>query len=97
MDYFQAQFLLTLPAAGYYTVHIKASLLDNEGRVWHTGYQPSMTVLVDSEENLRQHQRQREAAAVSTAKGSSGSGGVGSGASSAGGGSSGHAGHSRNQ
>ena len=81
MDYFQAQFLLTLPTAGYYTVHIEASLLDNEGRVWHTGHQATMAVLVDSEENLRQHQRQREAAATATKSG----GGVG-----------GHGGHSRN-
>ena len=77
MDYFQAQFLLTFPAAGYYTVHIEASLLDNEGRVWHTGHQDSMTVLVDSEENLRQHQRQREAAASATKSSGSGLGGHG--------------------
>ena len=68
MDYFQAQFLLTLPTAGYYTVHIEASLLDSEGRVWHSGHQASMALLVDSEENLRQHQRQREAAAATATK-----------------------------
>ena len=83
MDYFQAQFLLTLPVAGYYTVQIEASLLDNEGRVWHTGNHASMAVLVDSEENLRQHQRQREAAAATATKSG---GSVG-----------GHGGHSRNQ
>ena len=85
MDYFQAQFLVTLPAAGYYTVHIEAGLLDNEGRVWHTGNHASMTVLVDSEENLRLHQRQREAAATATKSSSGGSHS-----------STGH-GHSRNQ
>lgn len=74
MDYFQAQFLLTLPAAAYYTVHIEASLLDNEGRVWHTGHQSSMAVLVDTEESLRQHQRQREAAVTATKSTSVGAG-----------------------
>lgn len=66
MDYFQAQFLLTLPAAGYYTLRIEASLLDDEGRVWRTGHEAAMTVLAETEENLRLHQRQREAAASST-------------------------------
>ena len=70
-DYFQAQFLLTLPLPGYYNIRISASLLDEGGTMWHTGPKTSMSVLVDSEENfsLKQQQRQKEAA-MQTAKSS---------------------------
>lgn len=67
-DYFLAQFVLTVPVAGYYTVQIEASLLDNEGTVWHTGHKANMTVLVESEENLKLQQRQREAVLQQTMK-----------------------------
>ena len=46
--------MLALPAPGYYAVHIEASLLDNDGRVWHTGHKESLSVLVNTEENMKQ-------------------------------------------
>ena len=69
-DYFQAQFLLTLPAAGYYSVHIDARLLDNEGKKWHAGHKAKMAVVVDSEENFKQKQRDPPAHQSSGGKGS---------------------------
>ena len=73
-DYFQAQFVLTLPVAGYYAVHIEASLLDDKGTVWHTGHKATMNVLVNSEENFKQQQRQRDIVAHSTRSTSGGEG-----------------------
>ena len=67
-DYFLAQFVLTVPVAGYYTVQIEVSLLDNEGTVWHTGHKANMTLLVESDEYLKQQQRQREAVLQQTMK-----------------------------
>ena len=49
-DYFQAQFLLSLPVQGYYQVTIDSSLLDTQGILWHTGPQVTMSVRVDSKE-----------------------------------------------
>ena len=65
-DYFNAQFLLTLPAAGYYTVQVDARLLDNEGMVWHMGHKAKMSILVDSDENLKLQQKQRDTVAMQT-------------------------------
>ena len=59
-EYFQAQFLLDLPAAGYYTVQVDARLLDNEGRVWDMGYKAKMNVVVEGDENFKPQQKQRD-------------------------------------
>eukprot|EP00731_Ephydatia_muelleri_P027688 Em0019g561a len=60
-DYFRAEFLFTLPAAAYYTITIQSNLLDQNHTVWRTGQSTAMSVLVDTEENLKQHQqRQKE-------------------------------------
>ena len=78
-DYFQSQFLLALPTPGYYSVHIEAQLLDQEGRVWHLGHKARMVVVVDSDENLKMQQKQRDSAQQSTSSGGvKGSGGTGS-------------------
>lgn len=36
-DYYMAEFLLTLPAAGQYVLKIDNNLVDHEGKIWHTG------------------------------------------------------------
>lgn len=60
-DYFHAEFLFTLPVAAYYTITIQSDLLDQNHTVWRTGQSTAMSVLVDTEENLKQHQlRQKE-------------------------------------
>ena len=74
-DYFQAQFLLTLPAPGYYSVQIEARLLDQEGRVWHLGHRARMIVVMDSEENLKMQQKQRDSAMQSSSASTSSGGG----------------------
>ena len=84
-DYFEAQFVLELPVAGHYTVLVKASLLDEGGRVWHTGHQSKMVVVVESGgEDGQRSQKQREpggalgpSAAGSSAGGGGGGGGKG--------------------
>lgn len=66
-DYFQAQFLLSLPVQGYYRVKIDASLLDSEGTLWHTGPQVTMSVRVDTKEGLQQQgQKQMDSGSVGT-------------------------------
>ncbi len=72
-DYFQAQFLLALPAPGYYSVQVDARLLDRDGRVWHLGHRAKMSVVVDSEDNLKLQQKQL-AAVQSQAVGGGGKG-----------------------
>ncbi len=57
-DYFQAQFLLDLPAAGYYSTQVDARLLDKEGRVWDMGYKVLMNVVVEGDENFKFQQKQ---------------------------------------
>ncbi len=59
-DYFQAQFLLSLPAQGYYRVQIDASLLDTQGTLWHTGPQVAMSIRVDTKDGLQQQQGQKQ-------------------------------------
>ena len=76
-DYFQAEFLLTLPTSGYYSVHVETRLLDNEGKVWQLGHKVKMNVVVESEENLRLLQKQQESVLQSSAGGGSGGGGGG--------------------
>ena len=80
-DYFEAQFLLELPVAGCYSVLVKASLLDEEGRVWHMGHRAKMMVVVEGggDEGQRSQQKQREPSVVpgTSAGGSSGGGGGG--------------------
>ena len=68
-DYFQSQFLLSLPTPGYYSIHIEARLLDQEGRVWHLGHKAKMIVVVDSEENLKMQQKQRDSATTQQSSG----------------------------
>ncbi|EEC00174.1 integrator complex subunit, putative [Ixodes scapularis] len=43
-DYFQAQFLLCLPAPGLHTVTVDTSVLDAQHSLWKTGPQVSLTV-----------------------------------------------------
>lgn len=59
-DYFVAEFLTTLSLAGYYTISMETSLIDRTGRVWNTGPKTEMSVLVNTEEKLKQQQRERE-------------------------------------
>ena len=60
-DYFEAQFLLELSVPGVYSVLVKASLLDKEGRVWHIGHRAKMTVLAEGGEDPGKSQaKQRE-------------------------------------
>ena len=51
-DYFQTKFVLALPVPGYYSVHIEASLVDNDGTVWHTGQKEILPVLVNTQDNV---------------------------------------------
>ena len=59
-DYFRAEFLLSLPVRGYYTIQITASLLDHEDTLWQTGPKTTMPVLVDTDEGLKQRQQQQQ-------------------------------------
>ena len=36
-DYYIAEFLFGFPFAGVYILRIDNSLVDHEGRIWHTG------------------------------------------------------------
>ncbi len=78
-EYFQSQFLLALPTPGYYSVQIEARLLDQEGRVWHLGHKARMIVVVDSEDNLKMEQKQRDSAMQSSSGGGAKGTGGGSG------------------
>jgi integrator complex subunit 7 len=57
-DYFLAPFLITLPHSGSYSLHTSASLLDQQGVEWAAGPQAKMSVVVDSEQNLKGQERQ---------------------------------------
>ena len=78
-DYFQAQFLLALPSPGYYSVQVHAHLLDRDGRVWHLGQSSvsKVSVMVDSEENFKLQQKQRDSAAAQSSSQTGGGGGGG--------------------
>ena len=52
-----AEFLTTLSLAGYYTITVETSLVDCTGQVWNTGPKTEMSVLVNTEEKLKQQQR----------------------------------------
>jgi hypothetical protein len=58
-DYFLAPFLITLPHSGSFTLHTSASLLDQQGVEWEAGPQVRMSVLVDTEQNLRQREGEK--------------------------------------
>ena len=73
-DYFEAQFLLDLSVPGVYSILVKASLLDEEGRVWHIGQRAKMTVLVEGgEEPTKGQAKQRESGSQTVASSSSSS------------------------
>lgn len=72
-DYFQTQFVLTLPVAGYYAVYIEACLLDDKGTVWHIGHKATLNVLVNNEESFKQP-KQRELAGYGSRNTSGGEG-----------------------
>ncbi len=53
-DYFETKFVLALPVPGYYSIHIEASLVDNNGTIWHTVHKEILPVLVNStRDNLK--------------------------------------------
>ena len=61
-------------------MHVDARLLDKDGRVWHLGHREKMTVMVDSDDNLKLQQKQRDIVTQSqtvTAAGGGGAGGKG--------------------
>ena len=62
---------------GYYSVQVHAHLLDRDGRVWHLGHSSAnkVSVVVDSEENFKLQQKQRDSAAQSSSQ-TGGGGGV---------------------
>lgn len=59
-DFFQAQFLLTLPLPGHYSVSVGASLVDHEGRVWHTGPEVALELVAEGEEREKQQQQEQQ-------------------------------------
>ncbi len=59
-DFFESQFLLDLPVPGVYSVMVKASLLDKDGRMWHIGQRAKMEVLVEGGEDPTKNQTKQQ-------------------------------------
>ena len=56
--YFKAQFLFNFPTSAYYTLLVRASIVDETGATWKSELSYTVSVLVGSEDVLKQQQTQ---------------------------------------
>jgi len=56
--YFKAQFLFNFPTSAYYTLLVRASIVDETGATWKSEPSYTVSVLAGSEDVLKQQQTQ---------------------------------------